>query len=306
MGIVLFIILILRVDTDSVKNHLSKYRLDQILVLISLTIVFVIIKSVRWWFLLIQYGIRVPFFKSSTIYLSGMYLGLVTPGRVGDLTKAFYLKSSNQIPIMQGTLITITDRVLDLIVMLTIAFFFILLGILNLNIYISFLISLLIILLLYLSLRYKNRLKNGSLRIIRVIFKEKISTQSLENLRFYPLNINMLFTYISTLVAFFLLILQAYLISYYIGLKISFFYTGGAIISANVITLLPISIMGVGTREAALLLFIPYFSQELIISFSISFLIFSNIVSTIAGFFCWLYLHFIDKRSIKSENYEPG
>ena len=58
---------------------------------VILNIPMVFLKSWRWHYLLkmqeVDYGLRQAF----PAYFSGIYLGLATPGRLGELSRVFYL-----------------------------------------------------------------------------------------------------------------------------------------------------------------------------------------------------------------------
>ena len=83
--------------------------------------------------------------------------------------------------------------------------------------------------------------------------------------------------------------LMLFFVSKSIGLDIGFVKMAIAVTVAALITLIPISISGIGTRDAILLiLLIPLgFTSEKIIAFSFLILIFS-LFATATGFVCWL------------------
>lgn len=84
-----------------------------------------LIKARKWQSLLSCIDIRVPIRRSLEIILIGTFYGAITPGRAGEVSRAFYLntESSRSIPTV------IMDRIIDMICLLvlsalSIAFFF--------------------------------------------------------------------------------------------------------------------------------------------------------------------------------------
>ncbi|NNJ11456.1 flippase-like domain-containing protein [Chloroflexales bacterium ZM16-3] len=81
---------------------------------------FVIIKSWRWARILREMGIRIDMRTAVALYTVGLFYGATTPGQAGDLLKAVYLRDRGQ-PMAPAMLSVVLDRLFDLLVMATLA-----------------------------------------------------------------------------------------------------------------------------------------------------------------------------------------
>jgi uncharacterized membrane protein YbhN (UPF0104 family) len=75
-------------------------------------------KVLRWDVLLHARGHRYSRLRAWTSFLSSGYLGLLTPGRVGDLLRIQYLRHDLQLPYADGLALLTVDRLCDLYVLL--------------------------------------------------------------------------------------------------------------------------------------------------------------------------------------------
>jgi hypothetical protein len=74
-------------------------------------------KVVRWQKLLAARGYDYPLGRTYLAVLSSLYLGMVTPGRVGDLLRIQYVKHDIGVPYTEGLATTLMDRFCDLYVL---------------------------------------------------------------------------------------------------------------------------------------------------------------------------------------------
>ena len=75
------------------------------------------LKVVRWRELLEGRGYRYPLGRSYAAVLSSLYLGMLTPGRVGDVLRIQYVKREIHVPYAEGLAATVMDRFCDLYVL---------------------------------------------------------------------------------------------------------------------------------------------------------------------------------------------
>lgn len=74
-------------------------------------------KVVRWQKLLAARGYDYPLGRTYLAVLSSLYLGMVTPGRIGDLLRIQYVKHDIGVPYTEGLATTLMDRFCDLYVL---------------------------------------------------------------------------------------------------------------------------------------------------------------------------------------------
>jgi uncharacterized protein (TIRG00374 family) len=77
-------------------------------------------RFIKWQYYLKILKIKVPFFDSLIIFLSGFSL-TITPGKMGEVVKSFFLKIGFNAPISRTAPIVFADRITDLMAFLLIA-----------------------------------------------------------------------------------------------------------------------------------------------------------------------------------------
>jgi uncharacterized membrane protein YbhN (UPF0104 family) len=93
-----------------------------------------------------------------------------------------------------------------------------------------------------------------------------------------------------TLFAYIIMYIQVILLSKSIAIPVHFLITIFAFSIGSIVTLIPISISGIGTRDAAILAYLSYFGLTNDLSFGFSILIFFNFYlgCSLIGLFSWL------------------
>jgi glycosyltransferase 2 family protein len=81
----------------------------------------VLIRSLRWRLLLLSQGIRLSYWESITVYAFSIFLGTLTPGRLGEFSKSLYLKQKG-ISWGASFFSVIFDRALDVVILIGFAF----------------------------------------------------------------------------------------------------------------------------------------------------------------------------------------
>lgn len=81
---------------------------------------FVLIKSWRWLRIMREVGLRLDFPTACALYTVGLFYGATTPGQAGDLLKAVYMRDRGQ-PLAPAMLSVVLDRLFDLLVMAVLA-----------------------------------------------------------------------------------------------------------------------------------------------------------------------------------------
>ena len=83
--------------------------------------------------------------------------------------------------------------------------------------------------------------------------------------------------------------LQCYLITVSLSISISFVYLAFCVSVASLVSLIPISISGLGTREATMIVLFSRvgLSSESAVSFSLTYLLVFNVFTAVIGAFIW-------------------
>ncbi len=123
LGLIFY--LISKLDIKAIYEAFA--QMDIVLLSFSLPFIFLmyLIKARKWQALLNCIDIKIPILKSLEIILIGTFYGALTPGRAGEVSRAFYIdtEKSRSIPTV------IMDRIIDIICLLvlsilSIVFFF--------------------------------------------------------------------------------------------------------------------------------------------------------------------------------------
>ena len=84
-------------------------------------VAYLMLQTLRWRMLLSAQSIHVSYPRLFLIYLTGMFYGLITPGRAGNLVKAVYIKQLSGAPLVRCANSVVLERLLDLLVILILA-----------------------------------------------------------------------------------------------------------------------------------------------------------------------------------------
>jgi uncharacterized protein (TIRG00374 family) len=86
----------------------------------ALSIPSIVIKGLRWQWILRAVGFTSSLAESTSVYAAGMLAGALTPGKVGDLAKA-PLHAPRGLPLTHGVAASLLDQVFDGVVLLALA-----------------------------------------------------------------------------------------------------------------------------------------------------------------------------------------
>jgi glycosyltransferase 2 family protein len=254
---------------------------------------FLIIKAWRWQRIMQELEIEPPPLCTATnLYTVGVYLGAVTPGQAGDLVKAWYLRDRGQ-PLAPALLSVVLDRLCDLIVMVIFATFGILaLGQLLPNPALQ--TALVIAMGLGLAALTTVLVARGPrqwmlTRILPAILPQKLQeslqrwNQQLATLAVRPRLL--LPVGIASLLSASFTFVRLWLLFVALNIHLPLWVIVGVSALIAILQILPISIAGVGVRDAALLaVILPYgYTTEQALSLSALFLLL-NIEHVLAGF----------------------
>ena len=112
LGIISFVIILLRLPTVG-EVHLVHMDLRWLGFCMVLTLAQLLLEACVWQLLLWKQHIRHPYPKTLVAYLSGQYLGLVTPGHVGEFLAAGYISSETGITMGYALSSVVMKKVLN-------------------------------------------------------------------------------------------------------------------------------------------------------------------------------------------------
>jgi hypothetical protein len=269
VGLALFVLVLLRIDFTSLKELLGRANLAILASALGLIAPMMVVKTARWVSLQKTTGfLGGSFFHSLLAYTTGMYAGLITPGRLGELVRVRYLQSRGA-EFERALATVLWDRVIDVAGLLTI-------GVVALwplseefrGLYGGLVLMLAVLGAALLSAVFlkgwpglarwrAGRFKrfgfvHGGLERIAEAMRATLLAQSLPST---------LWLCLLTLLGWAVYFLQAYLLALSLGIGIDWLPLVVSVTAAAVASFLPVSISGLGTRDATLALLMPRFGR---------------------------------------------
>ena len=311
IGIGLLIFILFKIDWIEFKESLKQIKILPLIYSALLLLPLYIFKVLRWRYLLSVQQINYSFKNSFLAFLASNYIAFITPGRLGEVAKAFYVKGDLRINIAKSMPSVIFDRLFDVYVLLAVGLTGLIhyLPIKDFGIVFWIIIIFIIICPVFLLSKRLIFALLKSFNIINLRIKGKPVYGFLEN--FYK-EVNILINF--KLIIGLFLTLAAYGILYYSGLQmahainlnINYFTIAVFISVANILSFIPISVSGIGTREASLIYLFSLIGQtkEAAILFSTLLFFVFFIIGGIYGFIAYL-IKPIDIKSVM-RNRESG
>ncbi len=258
IGIIVFILILLRIDLREALRTLAS--VDPWMVLLSLFIqgIAMLVATLRWQLIMVRLAIRIPFWRTFIHQLIGTSAALVTPGQLGEFVKVLYHRDEGY-PLPESFLSVVIDRAYDLLMLFF--FGFISLAILfglppNLTLIVAGVPAVLFI-LGFLFYRNQERsahfIANTLRRMTPKAYKDVVQQDSFRlaqkvgelDLRFLiVVGLLSLLNYVLLLARVYAIVLSLHLV-----VPIGFFVLVVPLL--RLIGLVPISILGIGTRDLA-------------------------------------------------------
>lgn len=301
-GIIIFIfLLVTRVNLTETLKMLPNIALKDFFAAILFLLFLLLLKAWRWQILLRMQGIYFSRKKSFLIYMAGLFVGVMTPGRVGDFVKIFYLKNEGY-SWGKSSFSVLLDRLIVIGFLLCcgyisllffIRFFATQLAILSLTILLGLLVT-------YLFVRKRKTLVGLIEKFISKLMPQRTKDGLKESLSDFYEDFKLLNTTFCiiltaiTLLDWSIYFMIAYFLSQSLSLGLSFLVISACVSISAIITLIPISVAGIGTRDATLVFLFSILGlrPESAIAFSMLLLFTYNILTGFIGLVAWLLCPF--------------
>lgn len=298
IGIGILLWLLLHIDIGQVVDILLNSHPVLVCVALVFMVLHSLVKFLRYQYILIQQGVRNPFWKTVRFSLSAAYLSFVTPGRIGEVSKAYFIHKDNGGLLNMLLAGSLVDRSFDVYTLLLAA----MLGIVFMNPFGAKLVPIILVIVLVASAPLVFLIRIVRERLIDIIgWIERKSINSdtwsghlhsffaeIQSL----LNWKILWGFAASFTAYALFFSACYLLSRSIDIPLSYFKVAVFTAYANILSFVPISFAGIGTREASLvyLFSIENLSREPALAFST--LLFSStyLLFGLIGFLCLMTL----------------
>ena len=258
IGILIFLYIIINLDINEIFSAFSKINPIYSFLAFFSVVPIILLSNIQWQILLKKQKIRVSFWYSIKNMFIGYFYGFISPGGIGAYTRALYLQHESKSPLPKCISNIIIFNTLDYITLLL----FGAVGAIFLSSkfhYLFFVIIIVLSIVFALFFFFFNKEKSKII-FIKLVKSRIFSTvkDRLENSidSFYedlPKFRDVLIPFSLSIIGWILRFTELFLISKLFGFDIPFFYFILILAVANVISSIPISIYGLGTREASLI-----------------------------------------------------
>ena len=117
LGVVVFAGLALYGDLPELLGQISSFPLAYWFMVLGLALANYAFRMIRWHYYLRLLGIEIGFGASFAIFMSGLSMA-ISPGRVGELGKSYFLKEKLDVPVAISSPVVVAERITDLMAVL--------------------------------------------------------------------------------------------------------------------------------------------------------------------------------------------
>jgi uncharacterized protein (TIRG00374 family) len=301
IGILLFIFILTRIDLSSLFEIFLGINLFFLCCALIVNGIAIVVKSFKWKLIVSTLKKEISLSLSIRAFLIGFSFSVLTPAKLGDFVRAFYIRDE-QCTLGKALSSVVTDRLIDIVTLFSFAF----VGILVFSFVFHreiLSVSLLVILAVAIaSAVYIVTNKQLLTRLLRPFFnifiphhhKKTVSEyyhDFFSGLSVFFQNKKIFFLVIIVgIVSWFPPIVYAYLLALSLGISVDLTFFVIVIPIISLLDLLPISISGIGTRDAALIFLfgLQGIPPESAVAFSLLYLFMSYWLVALVGALFWI------------------
>ena len=297
LGIILLVVILSRLELRKLADILSRTDILYLLAAVLLNIPHFFMKALRWRGLLKTQNIDYSPRDSVLAYVGSVYFGFLTPGRLGELVKVFHLARDRNVSPARAMPSVIIDRLFDVYLLLLVGTTGLWrLGLLGEVSVLAFLGLALLAGAPFLVL--SKRIMDVAVKVLFRFVPEGRVKGKLDSYydEFYAsvrelIGPRLAYGGLITVAAYLLFFFQCFcLVRGLHVMELDYVSVMFIMAIANFITLIPVSIAGLGTRDAILIYLFAHFGlqKELAVGFSILIFLAFYVAGGLMGLDCWL------------------
>lgn len=292
IGIAVFLYLVYSTGIEKILKAVSEADFILVFPALVFTVLLVFLQAYKWDLVLKSQKTYLSFWKVVKMQFAGIFYGIITPGKIGSFIKIDYLSKETGKRLSSSGSSVVIERVLDLLCVFVLA----LIGsvfVANIFSEIFFYVSLLFFLFafaLVVFFVFKFEKSRNLLRVLhRFLVPEKLKQKSKDSFKeFYssfPSNYELVFPFITGIVYWIATYSIAFIVMQSLGLNIGLFELLALLPIVTLITLIPVTVSGFGTREASLIVLLGFFgiAPEAVIAFSLLSFFVANVPIALIG-----------------------
>lgn len=253
-------------DKDTFREVLSNLKAGWFILSLTGVLLVLGVKSIRWNLLLRQESCNYPFTKSLHAYLASFTIGLITPGRLGEIARLYYVREDTGINFYTSFKTIVADRIFDFALLVWFGitgmlYFYKVAGDFHGIVYLGAVGMLMLggwfVIKVAIEKLFKNPRPLSLVNLVKQIWQSLFDKA-------------MLLPWMLTLLAYYLFYVANQWIFKSIGIDLGITDIGFILSLMSLATLIPISIAGFGTREASLVFLLAFYgiNPEVAIVFS--------------------------------------
>jgi hypothetical protein len=296
LGFGLLGVILVRTDTAALARVFARADVGLWGLAFGMSMVSLLFKAVRWNRMLATQGIAYPYRKAVTVYFAGIYLGFATPGRLGELSRVLYLKRDFKTPVGLGLSTVVLDRLVDLCALIGVGliacYHFNVAGTLS----IVFLFGAAAMAVFPFLLLSRDAAKWFTRKLFATTVRRRVGRLLSDGTEDFYLGMERMISpkfiswFFLTLAAYTLFFLSAYVLSKSLQIPIGFIDVTLVFGLANLLSLIPVTVAGVGTRDAIFVYAFAMLSlmEAEALAYSAFILVTFYLGAGAVGFFCFL------------------
>jgi uncharacterized protein (TIRG00374 family) len=269
LAILIFLFWKVKFNAQGFGDILRSVKFGYLLLSLFGVIIVLGIKSYRWRLLISNEGVNYPAYKAFGAYMSSDAVGIVTPGRIGEIARLYYVRQETPITFYSAFKTIVSDRIFDFTMLgwfglSGMLFYFATFGHYP-GIYYAAGVFLLIVFCYFAGIKFLQvilRFKSvHRLPVVRFVYESFLAVVSKKSLTMWAI----------TVIAYSCYFGFSWLIMIALHLTPSYIDVVFIMSIMSLSTIIPLSVAGFGTREATLVLLFAYYglSSETAVSFSL-------------------------------------
>lgn len=291
IGIIIFVYIIYSIGFDKIFSAFKNMNLKYLIPALIFLTIEIILLAYKWGIIIKLQGFKIKFKEVLKFYLMGNFYGFITPSRVGSLIRANYLKEKTERSLIECGSGIVIERVFDLLAILILS----ILGAIYVANHVTGLLTTLLLVLFGLVIAgiffsSKRRARFAFKILYKVIVPNKFKDKARYSFyKFYdsiPSIRKLIYPFILTLLTWVIAGTFMYFVALMFQIKVPFLIFIILIPISIAVGMIPITMSGLGTREATIISLLKIFSvpAEATLSMSLASLILGAIIPALVGF----------------------
>jgi uncharacterized protein (TIRG00374 family) len=262
-GLALLGVLLWRAELGQLAQTIGEADLSLVFASVALLFPLILLKTVRWQEILRAQAVRFDLRPAYLAYFGSIFIGFLTPGRLGEFVKALHVSRDCGVAQSRALASVLADRLFDLYALLIVGAVALVAVSAGATTVLAVIVTAVIVTVPLVLLMYDRafgivqrldalgprKMQDFSRRAFSWADEVRLELRKLTGRR-------LVVAVLLTVVSYFLFFGQTYLLALALDLDVSYAKISFVTALGSLVTLLPISISGLGTREAVMIAYL--------------------------------------------------